>query len=222
MVETTCWMRRRRARPAMTWPAPRRSRGRARRTTTYPAVESTNRGGASYDLLVGSYVMYPRHPRGHRGQPGLRRQMPFLESRGATRTSTSTSLHRRPSSPSTTRLVKDVSIACFGQAASAAAVLLAAGANGKRFALPHARILLHQPWGGVDKASEHRAAGERNPAHARSVVDCWPRRHRPTPGEGRQGHRSRLHHDGQEAVTYGIIDEVIYGSLARRLEAIAA
>ena len=43
----------------------------------------------------------------------------------------------------------DVSTFCFGQAASAAAVLLAAGAKGKRFALPNARILLHQPWGGV-------------------------------------------------------------------------
>ncbi|MCL4423442.1 MAG: ATP-dependent Clp protease proteolytic subunit, partial [Actinobacteria bacterium] len=38
---------------------------------------------------------------------------------------------------------------CFGQAASAAAVILAAGTKGKRYALPHARILLHQPWGGV-------------------------------------------------------------------------
>ncbi|MGH9102723.1 MAG: ATP-dependent Clp protease proteolytic subunit [Acidimicrobiales bacterium] len=38
---------------------------------------------------------------------------------------------------------------CFGQAASAAAVLLAAGSKGKRFALPHARILLHQPYGGA-------------------------------------------------------------------------
>ncbi len=38
---------------------------------------------------------------------------------------------------------------CFGQAASAAAVLLAAGTKGKRYALPHARILLHQPYGGV-------------------------------------------------------------------------
>ena len=43
----------------------------------------------------------------------------------------------------------DVSTFCFGQAASAAAVLLAAGAKGKRYALPHARVLLHQPWGGV-------------------------------------------------------------------------
>jgi len=38
---------------------------------------------------------------------------------------------------------------CFGQAASAAAVLLAAGSKGKRFALPHARVLLHQPYGGA-------------------------------------------------------------------------
>ncbi len=38
---------------------------------------------------------------------------------------------------------------CFGQAASAAAVLLAAGTHGKRFALPHARIMLHQPYGGA-------------------------------------------------------------------------
>src|SRR3989440_77934 len=43
----------------------------------------------------------------------------------------------------------DVSSICMGQAASAAAVLLAAGSQGKRFALPHSRVLLHQPWGGA-------------------------------------------------------------------------
>ena len=41
----------------------------------------------------------------------------------------------------------DITTICFGQAASAAAVLLGAGTHGKRLALPHARILLHQPWG---------------------------------------------------------------------------
>ena len=44
----------------------------------------------------------------------------------------------------------DVSTFCMGQAASAAAVLMAAGASGKRFALPHSRIMLHQPHGGVE------------------------------------------------------------------------
>ena len=43
----------------------------------------------------------------------------------------------------------DKSTFCYGQAASAAAVLLAAGSKGKRFALPHARILIHQPYGGA-------------------------------------------------------------------------
>jgi len=43
----------------------------------------------------------------------------------------------------------DVATYCVGQAASMGAVLLAAGAAGKRFALPNARIMIHQPWGGV-------------------------------------------------------------------------
>ena len=43
----------------------------------------------------------------------------------------------------------DVATYCVGQAASMGAVLLSAGAKGKRFALPHARIMIHQPWGGV-------------------------------------------------------------------------
>src|SRR3989441_12340622 len=43
----------------------------------------------------------------------------------------------------------DVATYCLGQAASAAAVLLAAGSKGKRFSLPHARILIHQPYGGA-------------------------------------------------------------------------
>lgn len=43
----------------------------------------------------------------------------------------------------------DVSTICIGQAASAAALLLSSGTKGKRFALPHSRIMLHQPWGGA-------------------------------------------------------------------------
>ena len=43
----------------------------------------------------------------------------------------------------------DVQTTCFGQAASMGAVLLAAGAPGKRFCLPHSRVMIHQPWGGA-------------------------------------------------------------------------
>jgi ATP-dependent Clp protease, protease subunit len=50
----------------------------------------------------------------------------------------------------TMKFVKnDISTFCFGQAASAAAVILAGGTKGKRYALPHARILIHQPYGGA-------------------------------------------------------------------------
>src|SRR6186713_1208584 len=49
----------------------------------------------------------------------------------------------------------DIATICLGQAASAAAVLLAAGTKGKRLALPHARVLLHQPWGsGAGQATD--------------------------------------------------------------------
>lgn len=43
----------------------------------------------------------------------------------------------------------DVSTICVGQAASAAALILSSGTKGKRFALPHSRIMIHQPWGGA-------------------------------------------------------------------------
>lgn len=47
----------------------------------------------------------------------------------------------------------DVNTYCVGQAASMAALLLSAGTSGKRYALPHARIMIHQPWGGVQGAA---------------------------------------------------------------------
>ncbi len=46
-------------------------------------------------------------------------------------------------------LACDVSTYCVGQAASGAAIILSAGAKGKRYALPHSKIMIHQPWGGV-------------------------------------------------------------------------
>ena len=70
----------------------------------------------------------------------------------------------------TMKFVKpDVSTFCFGQAASAGAVLLAAGARGKRFALPHARILLHQPWGG---AAGRRATSSSRRRRSSACATC--------------------------------------------------
>ena len=60
----------------------------------------------------------------------------------------------------------DVSTICMGQAASMGAFLLAAGAKGKRFALPNARIMIHQPLGGFSGPGDRH----RDPGHARSCA----------------------------------------------------
>ena len=60
-------------------------------------------------------------------------------------------------------LTCDVNTYCIGQAASMGAVLLSAGTKGKRYALPNARIMIHQPWGGAGQRLGHRDSGGRNP-----------------------------------------------------------
>ena len=111
----------------------------------------------------------------------------------------------------TMKFVKpDVSTFCFGQAASAAAVLLAAGAHGKRFALPHARILLHQPWGG--------AAGQASDIElqAKEIIRMRDLLNSMISGDTGQT-VDKIARDtdrdfvitAEEAVNYGLIDEVI-------------
>ena len=111
----------------------------------------------------------------------------------------------------TMKFVKpDVSTLCFGQAASAAAVLLAAGAHGKRFALPHARILLHQPWGG--------AAGQASDIElqAKEIIRMRDLLNSMISGDTGQS-VDKIARDtdrdfvitAAEAVNYGLIDEVI-------------
>ena len=104
----------------------------------------------------------------------------------------------------------EVSTFCFGQAASAAAVLLAAGAKGKRFALPHARILLHQPWGG--------AAGQASDIEiqAKEIIrmrDLLNEMLAADTGQGTDKIARDTDRDfvmtADEAVVYGLIDEVI-------------
>jgi len=104
----------------------------------------------------------------------------------------------------------EVSTFCFGQAASAAAVLLAAGAKGKRFALPHARILLHQPWGG--------AAGQASDIEiqAKEIIrmrDLLNEMLAADTGQATDKIARDTDRDfvmtADEAVVYGLIDEVI-------------
>jgi len=105
----------------------------------------------------------------------------------------------------------DIATICLGQAASAAAVLLAAGTKGKRLALPHARILLHQPYGqvGYGQVTDLEIAAKEI-LRMRDLLEQILSKHTGQTIE-------RVHNDtdrdfvmeADEAKAYGVIDEVI-------------
>ena len=101
---------------------------------------------------------------------------------------------------------------CVGQAASMGALLLAAGAKGKRFALPDARIMIHQPWGGVQGAAADISIQAREILRLREKINELLVRHTGQPLEKIQKDTDRDYFmSAEEAKEYGIIDEVIYG-----------
>ena len=105
----------------------------------------------------------------------------------------------------------DIATICLGQAASAAAVLLAAGTKGKRLALPHSRVLLHQPYGqvGYGQVTDLEIAAKEI-LRMRDLLEEILAHHTGQPIE-------RIHADtdrdfvmeANEAIEYGIIDEVL-------------
>lgn len=104
----------------------------------------------------------------------------------------------------------DVSTLCIGQAASMAAVLLAAGANGKRFALPNGRILLHQPYGGVSGQASDIDIQAQEILRARGVINDVISLHT---GKDIKTVEEDTERDfimtTSEAMEYGIVDKVI-------------
>ncbi len=104
----------------------------------------------------------------------------------------------------------DITTICFGQAASAAAVLLAAGTKGKRLALPHARILIHQPYAGAfgDASDIELVAGE--VARLKKSLEEVLSMHTGQPIERISTDTDRdFVMTAEQAQEYGIIDEVI-------------
>lgn len=104
----------------------------------------------------------------------------------------------------------DVSTICVGQAASMGAVLLAAGAKGKRYALPHSRVMIHQPLGGFQgQATEIEI-------HAREILRIRERLNQILVHHTAQK-MEKISHDterdffmsGEEAKVYGIVDAVV-------------
>jgi ATP-dependent Clp protease protease subunit len=104
----------------------------------------------------------------------------------------------------------DVSTICMGQAASAAAVLLLAGAKGKRYALPHSRVLLHQPYGGAEGQAVDIEIQAREITRYRKLLEHVIAVHTGQPLERvtRDTDRDFIL-TAEAAVEYGVVDEVI-------------
>ena len=109
----------------------------------------------------------------------------------------------------------DVSTMCIGQAASAASLLLMAGAKGKRYALPNSRVMIHQPSGGAQGQATDIEIQAREILYLRSRLNGIYVRHTGQPLEQieRDMERDRFM-SGEEAKAYGLIDAV----LDRRIE----
>jgi ATP-dependent Clp protease, protease subunit len=100
---------------------------------------------------------------------------------------------------------------CIGRAQSGAAVVLAAGAKGSRFALPHAKVMLHQPWGGVTgQASDIKIQAEEILKAKRTINEILAR-HTGLPIEkiAEETERDR-YMSADESKAYGLIDEVLH------------
>lgn len=104
----------------------------------------------------------------------------------------------------------DVSTICLGQAASMGALLLAAGAAGKRYTLPHARILIHQPMGGARGQATEIEIQAREILRLREELNLILSRHCKQPIKKIQQDTERDYYmSGLEAKEYGIIDHVV-------------
>ncbi|MBW2552686.1 MAG: ATP-dependent Clp endopeptidase proteolytic subunit ClpP [Deltaproteobacteria bacterium] len=104
----------------------------------------------------------------------------------------------------------DISTLCMGQASSMAALLLAAGRKGKRHALPHSRILIHQPLGGFQGQATDIDIHAKEILRMREELDSILVKHTNQSREKIQKDTDRdFFMDGQQAKEYGIIDDVI-------------
>ena len=117
----------------------------------------------------------------------------------------------------------EVSTICMGQAAAAAAVLLLAGAKGKRYALPHSRPLLHQPAGGVEGQAVDIEIQAKEIIRYRELLNELVAKHTGQPLEKVTKDTDRdFILTAEQAVEYGAVDEVITSRKIRLELAVAA
>ena len=103
-----------------------------------------------------------------------------------------------------------VTTICMGQATSMGALLLAAGAKGKRYALPHARIMIHQPLGGAQGQATDIDIQAKEIMKIKELIHRILAKHTGQPLEKIRHDTERdFFMDGEEALKYGIVDKII-------------
>jgi len=183
-------------------------------------IEQTNRGERAYDIysrLLKDRIVFLGSVINDDVANTVIAQLLFLESEDPDK-----DIHLYLNSPGgvvtaglaiydTMQYIKpDVSTLCMGQAASMAAVLLAAGTQKKRFALPHSRILLHQPMGGFQGQATDIDIHAKEILRMREELDSILVTHTHQPTERIRTDTERdFFMSGDQAQEYGVIDEVI-------------
>ncbi len=184
-------------------------------------VEQTSRGERSYDIysrLLKERVVFLVGPVDDNVANLIVAQLLFLESENPDKdislyiNSPGGSVTAGLAIYDTMQFIKpDVSTMCVGQAASMGALLLTAGAAGKRYSLPHSRIMIHQPWaGGISGQATDIEIHAREILTMRERLNDILSRHTGKPVEdiARDTERDRFM-SGAEASEYGLIDSVI-------------
>lgn len=183
-------------------------------------VEQTNRGERAYDIysrLLKDRIIFIGTPIDDGISNLVIAQLLFLEAEDPEK-----DIHLYINSPGgivtsglaiydTMQYIKpDVSTICIGQAASMGALLLTAGTKGKRFALPHARILIHQPLGGFQGQATDVDIQAREILRLREKLNELLVKHTGQPIEKiRQDTERDFYMSPDQARDYGLVDEVI-------------
>jgi ATP-dependent Clp protease, protease subunit len=183
-------------------------------------VEQTNRGERSFDIysrLLKERIIFLGTPVNDEIANLIMAQLIFLEAEDPQK---DINLYINSPGGSVTALLAiydtmeyirpDVTTTCVGQAASAAAILLAAGTPGKRFALPHSRILIHQPQGGAEGQAADIEIQAREVQRIRDLLDeiLAQKTGQPISKVSTDTDRDFIM-TAEEAKAYGIVDEVM-------------
>lgn len=183
-------------------------------------VEQTGRGERAYDIysrLLKDRIIFLGSPIVDDVANVITAQLLFLESEDPERdiyfyiNSPGGSITSGLAIYDTMQYIKPkISTVCLGQAASMGAILLAAGAKGKRFALPHSRIMIHQPLGGFQGAAADVDIQAREMLRMREELNEILMKHTGQTLKKIEKDTDRdLFMSGKQALEYGLVDEVM-------------